>query len=171
MRISIAIFILVLSSCRGTEKSSQNKQPEDRLEKIDVISFKFEHSLRIPFYKVSIEITKRYKGIYLELHSSPKDGFKNWENTRIDTTFLIDANTFNKVLNSVRKISSQDLESSLVSGEDGTSCEIRYGNFQNAISYLVWTPGLDSATRKTEDFLMACKEIIIAAKLDPNKIL
>jgi len=76
MRTTIVIFFLIFSSCGRIEKNDPNNLAQRSLEKIEIISFKFGHSLRIPFYKVSIEISKRYNGINLELHSSPKDGFK-----------------------------------------------------------------------------------------------
>jgi hypothetical protein len=116
-------------------------------------------------------MNKRFDGIFLHVASRPMTGHEGGDSTRIDTTYKIDTALFNQVLFFIRKISIQDLESSGVNGDDGTSCEIKFGDSQNYISYVVWTPNYDSQKRKTVDFLNACEQFIIAAKLNPKDIL
>lgn len=102
-----------------------------KLNDISLIGFEFENSLIIPNHKVTIEITKRYNGFYLHRVSEPMEGYPVWENTKSDTTFKIDSALYTKLTMLVTRISPRDIESSLVSGDDGTDCKISYGNSQN----------------------------------------
>ena len=170
MRVITAILFFLMMGCKI--KNNPNIELSDINDKnITLLEFHFEHSLRIPDYMIDIVINKRKDSINLHLTSTPMKGHPEWEYTKRDTSFRIADSVFNQLLNSVREISSKDLEYALDEGDDGESCEIRYGNYQNWISYLVWTPGYNSKERKTKDFLEACRQIIKAAKLDPNKIL
>jgi hypothetical protein len=170
MKLQLLILSVFFVSCN--DGTIPNVETELEAPKnIKEISFHFEHSLRIPNYKVDIEMNKRFDGIFLHVTSMPMTGHVGWDSTRIDTTYKIDQALFDKVLSSVGKISSKDLQSAGGTGDDGTSCEIRFGDFQNYTSYVVWTPNYDSKKRKTEDFLNACREFIKAAKLDSREIL
>ena len=164
MRDFIYILLFGLVSCNAPKEPKSNSKSVD-LSKISLISFELESSLRIPNHKVSIEITKQYNGIFIHAISTPSIGNDKWDKTRRDTTFAIDSVSFNNILTSVRKISSNDLESVLLTGDDGTSCEIKYGNYQNSISYLVWSPS------SVPSFFEACNEILKVAKFDPKEIL
>jgi hypothetical protein len=167
------VLIILLTICIGRNYSTSLTRQTglDSKDKITQISFHLEHSLRIPNYKVDIEMSKRFNGVFLHVSSSPMPGHSGWDNTRIDTTYKINEVVFDKVLSSIRLISPKDLQSAGVSGDDGTSCEIRFGDYQNYISYVIWTPNYNTKERKTEDFLNACKQFIVAAHLDPKKIL
>jgi len=167
LHLIATIFAIACNSDVRTNIRSTSESPD----RITEISFHLEHSLRFPNHNVDITMDKRFDGVFIRVVSAPMSGHAGWDSTRVDTTYKIDETLFNRVLSSIRKISSKDLESAGIVGDDGISCEIRFGDPQNYISYVVWTPYYDSKKRKTEDFLHACEQFISAAKLDPKDIL
>ena len=137
------------------------------------VKFDFYHSLRIPNHHVSVELQRYGDSIAVHVKSKPmKDQESKWDNTKVDTTFELTKSEFDKIVAVVAKINCSDIVSGLdFTGHDGTSCEITYGSYAAGISYKVWSPDYDTKKRNLEEYLEACKLILVTANLDPKEIL
>jgi hypothetical protein len=140
---------------------------------IKEISLTFHHSKRIPHNDVKIQIEERLNVVTVKVKSEPlKSDDKKWELTRIDTTFRITIEVFKQLGQAVLLIDGNNIAKGLnFRGKDGTICEIKFGNYFNAVIYQVWAVNYDTQKRKLESFLEACKLILKAGKLDPKEIL
>ena len=140
---------------------------------INEITFNFRHSLRIPDHHVTIHIENYRHEITVKVKSEPLKGYeKEWGHTRIDTTYKITADVFQQLTQSVLLIDGNSIIKRLNDrGMDGTVCEIKFGSFQNAVSYKFWSPQYNTKQRNLDSFLDACKLIIRTGKLDPKEIL
>jgi hypothetical protein len=140
---------------------------------IDEISLRFNHSMRIPHNEVTIQIVERQDAVTIKVKSEPLlTTEKKWEHTRIDTMFKISIEVFKLLEQAVLLIDGNNVVKGLdFTGMDGTTCEIKFGNYANAVTYQVWAVNYDTQKRKLESFLEACKLILKAGKLDPKEIL
>ena len=132
------------------------------------ISFHYSHSLRIPNHYVDVEITRR--GDELQLHVATKalSGSKEWSRENIDTAFVITKEQFASLTTAVRKISCINIAKEIgtfSTGEDGNTCEIKFGSFQNSMTYKIWTPDYETTERGLTDFYNCCLLIAKTARL------
>jgi hypothetical protein len=137
------------------------------------VKFEFYHSLRIPNHHVSVEFQRYGESISVHVKSEPmKDQDSKWNDTKLDTTFELTKSDFDKIVEVVAKINCSDIVSGLdFTGLDGTTCEITYGSYAAGVSYKVWSPDYDTKKRNLEEYLEACKLILVTANLDPKEIL
>jgi len=170
MRTLIIILAILVYSFNGIKQSGADFAGAKNNE-ITLITCDVNTPLRIQYNKIHIEITKNYYSIKLHRISEPLSGYSELGQPKTDTTFAVDTVLFNQLLLAVQDINSRDIEFSLDSGEDGTTCKIAYGYYHSSISYIVWSPKYNSESRKTKKFITACEEILKAAKLNPKEIL
>jgi hypothetical protein len=140
-------------------------------DKIEYIGFKNEHSRRILNQKVTIELIKRQFETVVKVKSNPMNNDKQWEKTKIDTTFTIETKLFIELANEVLILNKTDLNKALTGGLDGTECEIEFGQFGSTLTYKFWTPDYDTEQRGLTDFLKLCKKLIDIGGLNPVDIL
>jgi hypothetical protein len=127
------------------------------------IDLEFHHSRKIQNNHVSIDIIKRIDTISVKVTTGPPIK---------DTSFTISKSEFVKIVNSLALIKSSDIISTIVFfALDGTTCSIKFGDFNNTITYTAWSPDYNTKERKLVDFLEAFKLVLSVAKLDPSKIL
>jgi hypothetical protein len=143
-------------------------------EPIEYVKLEFWHSLRIPYNNLEIKLMVYYGNkedkIKVIAKSSPTYDDKRFQYSKIDTSFLIDRGEFIKIIDLIKSISASDIYSYSTMGADGSSCGISFGNFQNLISYNVWSPDINTKERRLENFMIAFKAIIEIAKIDSEKI-
>jgi hypothetical protein len=84
MKHSLIIWIcfLVLSSAQCLA--------QELAEKIENISLTVGNARRIPYHIVKIKITNKENIIKVNVSSKPKNEDKEWQYSKIDTTFIID---------------------------------------------------------------------------------
>jgi len=140
------------------------------IEKVDYIAFRFDHSRRIPFNHVTIEIIKRQTEIIVKTHSVPMNNDKNWEASKIDKSFNIDSKVFGELINEVLTLNKTDLNKALIGGLDGTECAIEFGTFGSTVTYKFWSPDYDTEKRGLKDFMKLCNKLIEVGGLNPNEI-
>jgi len=140
-------------------------------DKIDYIGFKFYHSLRFVNHEVSIEIIKRKSEVVVKTTSTPMNNDKEWENTKIDTSFTIDKSKFIELTNKVSELNKINLNKAMIGGLDGTLCTIEFGTYGSTVSYKFWTPDCDTKERELSYFLNLCKILIETGGLEPKEIL
>lgn len=157
----ISILTMISSICFA-------KQIND---KIEYIAFKFDHSRRIPNKNVTIEIIKRQSEIVVKVKSTPMNSDKQWEKTKIDTTFTIDKKKFIELANDMLILNKIDLNKALTGGLDGTECTIEFGQYKSTVAYKFWSPDYDTKQRGLSDFLSLCKKLIEVGGLNPKEIL
>lgn len=166
IRIICSIWVFLFSS---TVVSAQFLEP------LDYVKFEVVHALRIPHSCTSIELSTTYgsidKPIKAVVKSSPASDNEKFEYSKIDTSYYIDKAKFYLIIDVVQKISASDIYSYRTMGEDGSTCKIEFGNFQNYVSYIVWTPNYRTEERKLGPFLNACRMIIELVQLNPDEIL
>jgi hypothetical protein len=140
---------------------------------IDDITLTFSHSLRIPDHYIAIKIRQKREDITVEAKSNPMDRYaEKWKHTKVDTTFKITKIEFEHITQSILQIDGNAIAKSLnFTGLDGTICSIEFGNFQNTVSYSVWSPHYKTEERHLEIFLETFKLILKMGNFDPKKIL
>lgn len=138
---------------------------------IDNVKFELIHSKRIPNNKVTVEIKKSNSEHVLHLHSEPMQGEQGWENTRIDTSFTIEINIFNKISRDLTNLINSDFSKSTDRGFDGTECSIMFEYDNQRKEYNFWTPDYDTEKRGLTEYLKVCKLIIETAGLKTEGIL
>jgi hypothetical protein len=166
MKTVTKIFLLIIMLTSFTiESFGQNHG-------IYYVKFDFYHSLRIPNYHVSVDFQRYGDSISVRIISEPmKNQDEKWNKTKIDSTFELEKSEFDKVVEAVQKINCANIADGLdYSGLDGTTCEISYGGISTGISYKVWTPDYDTKKRNLEDYMDACKLILMTVKLDYKEI-
>ena len=136
------------------------------------VKFELYHSRRIPNNHVLVDIQRYGDSISVHVISEPMNNQnEKWTKTRIDTTFNLEKIEFDKIVVAVKKINCGDISNGLnFTGLDGTTCMISYGGISTGISYEVWTPNYDTKKRNLEDYMEACKLILMKAKLNPKEI-
>jgi hypothetical protein len=159
--ISILILIMISGFCFSQQIN----------DNIDYIAFKFEHSRRIPYNQVTIEINKRESETEVKVHSIPMNNDKQWENTKIDKSFKIDTKLFTELANEVMVLNKIDLKKALTGGLDGTECSIEFGTFGSTVTYKFFSPDVETENRDLIDFLNICKKIIEIGGFNPKDIL
>ena len=137
------------------------------------VKFDFYHSRRIPNHHVSVDFQRYGDSISVHIISEPMGNQgEQWNKTKIDSTFELKKSEFDKVVETVQKINCSNIAAGLdYYGLDGTTCEISFGGISTEISYRVWTPDSDTKKRNIDDFMEACKMILMTVKLDPKEIL
>ena len=136
------------------------------------VKLDFYHSRRIPNHHVSVNFQRYGDSISVHIKSEPMSNQSDkWNKTKIDSTFEINKTEFDKIVKVVQKINCANIADGLdFTGLDGTTCEISYGGISTGISYTVWTPNYDTKKRNLEDYMEACKFILVTVKLDPKEI-
>lgn len=136
------------------------------------VKFNFSHSRRIPNHHVSADFQRYGDSISVHVISEPMSNQSDkWNKTKVDSTFVLDKTEFDKIVKAVQKINCVDITAGLdFTGRDGTVCEIFYGGISTGISYTVWAPDYDTKKRNLEDYMEACKFILVTVKLDPKEI-
>lgn len=129
---------------------------------IDNISLTFKHSKMR--YKVSeISITEDKDSSLLRVHIYST---KNNETLK-DSTFRISQEQVLLIKNAVLSINANNIKERLAfNGFDGTKYTLKFGNFQNSITYELWTPDYETDNYKINDFLDCCILIIEQAGYD-----
>ena len=136
------------------------------------VKFDFYHSRRIPNNHVSVEFQRFGDSISVHLISEPMNNqSEEWNETKQDSTFELEKYEFDKIVEVVQKINCTDIAAGLdFTGLDGTTCKISYGGISTGISYKVWTPDYDTKKRNLEDYMSACKLILVTVKIEPKEI-
>lgn len=165
MKKYLHLFIFITSFVRTTELKAQTGTME--------IHFKFEHSRRIPNHYVTVDIERHYyDSIVTVKATSTSSSNTKFTEFNIDTSFTTTLAEFRKLAATVLKINSSDISANFTGpGLDGTECEIKFGDGVNNITYQIWSPEMDTYTRKLTDYLNACKAILTIGCFDPDKIL
>lgn len=153
-------FLLVINSVLTfSQQASKN---------IKYISYRYSHSMRIPYSEVTIEIFKKPNYALVKVHSKAANNDKQWEYSKIKNEFKIDLKTFDKL--SKKLVALNSIELNKGDGFDGTTSIIEFGNGNQNFKYKVWTPESNTEKRGLNYFLDCCKELILLGKLDPKEI-
>ncbi|HBS85678.1 MAG TPA: hypothetical protein DEA97_03925 [Bacteroidales bacterium] len=126
-------------------------------------------------YSVEFQISKaKIRGHLLKILITEVDStailkvFDNYKD--IDTTFTIPADMFDQIMNLVRKIDIDDLFLAMkTTGFDGTKCILIFGNYQNKLTYQIWSPNYLTKERKLKTFLKACELILKIAGINEDQ--
>ena len=165
MKINLILLIFSLTMASRTCFAQQSN------DKIDYIAFRFEHSLRIPYNRVIIEMINGQSEIEVKVHSVPMNNDKQWDNTKIDKSFKIDTKLFTDLANEVFALNKIDLKKAMTGGLDGTECSIEFGTFGSTVTYKFWSPDVETKNRDLTDFIRICKKMIEIGGLNPKDIL
>jgi hypothetical protein len=140
-------------------------------QEISNISFRFNHSQRVPFNRVTIDIIKSEKSVVVLSNSEPRSLDKAWKDSRINKTSTITNEEFKDLVSKVLSLTKMDLTKPLsLSGYDGYYCSIEFGSSGNKVTYTFWSPTNGTEYRGLTEFLDLCKKIIIIGGLDYEKI-
>jgi hypothetical protein len=158
----LAIISIVLTSIDAQQVN----------DNIDHIAFRFSHSRRIPNSFVEIELIKRKSETTVYVNSTPMNNDKQWERTRIDTSFMIENTIFEELTNQVLLLTKIDLNRALFlgAGLDGTASTIEFGKYGATVAYKFWDPDYLTDKRGLSVFFDLCKKIIKIGGLDPQEI-
>ena len=158
----ILTFLLIfsLNSCKSFRKKD-----------IDYFKLDFEHSRRIPYNKLSIELFKKSNEATIKIHSRPLLGERAWDYSVIDTTFKLSLNEFLNIAKNVEKLKSCENESPSNIGKDGSYCPIQFGSKGKYKTCTMWSPDYETEKRGLDKFLKLSESIIILGQLNPKDIL
>jgi hypothetical protein len=161
MKIKTAFAILLISFFPRAVIAQQLN------ERIDNITFRFSDPQINQ--KVIIELIKRQKEDVIKVNSRI-DNLK--KKSIIDTTFVIEQNLFDELVNEVVALNKTDLcKAFSIGGYDGTYWTIQFGGNGNSISYNFWSPKSLTEPRGLTDFMKLCKRIIEISGLNSENIL
>lgn len=163
--IKYSVFLLLFLSVTNFSKGQSLNQ------EIDNISFRFNHSQRVPFNKVTIDINRREKSAVVLTSSEPSSTDKKWKDSRISRTKTISKEEYENLVSKVLILTKMDLIKPLsISGYDGYYCSISFGYAGNKITYTFWSPTNGTEYRGLNEFLDLCKNFIQLGGLDYDQI-
>lgn len=157
--IFLYYFIILFQNLTYAQKVGNN---------IEFINLSLSHSKRIPNHIVIVKITNEKNNCIVKVISKPKIKDKEWENTYIDTSYIISHDEFSELTNALLPLGKIDLDKAFrIKGVDGSTFILEFGNTVSSISYKFWTPNAYPNERGLSDFLKICEKILIVGKLDP----
>jgi hypothetical protein len=158
------ILLVLLSITNFSHAQTLNQE-------INNISFRFNHSQRVPFNRVTIDIIKREKSVVVLTNSEPSSLDKVWKDSRINKTKTITNEEYEDLVKEVLNLTKMDLIRPLsLSGYDGYYCSISFGSSGNKITYTFWSPTNGTEYRGLTEFLDLCKKLITIGGLDYEQI-
>lgn len=183
MKKILFIFALSLISIKAISQNEENNF------NITHVNLKINHSRRIPDSQIFVDI-KYIRGKHtVRLTSTPKKNSANlirknkkvtlesrpygkeWEHTKIDTTFFIGEKKFEDVKASLKKIDPDDFftyESAIFL--DGYSTKLSYIGSSGEVSYGFSNPNITTESRGLSRYMCTCALILETAGLGKGKI-
>ncbi len=157
----IFIFIILTTvSCKQTDTL------------VDRVYFQFHHSLRIPYYKVDIEVLNDKNTITMKVQSVPLIDSIEWNYSKVDTSFAITETQFIEIVESIDKVfnSHHETENDFI-GLDGSTWTYEIERGEKIEKIVVWSPAYDKETRNVNIFLKAAEIIVDIAGLPVSEVL
>ena len=161
-------------------------QGQHSMDNIDFVSFRFQHSLRIPNHYIVIEFDKQKtnkKDLYsvqeqannayyttIKINSMPSSNDPQWNSTKIDTSYVIDNSLFNALVQDIALLDCIDIRSAIMDGLDGNECVLEYGTRSNSITYKFWSPEFRTKERGLVEFYNLCMKTISIAGFSQKNI-
>ena len=144
-------------------------------DSMSLIRFHYISAMRIPYNEVEVSLIRFYNHklykykVIVESSHLYDDG--RYVYSYVDTSYFISVEEFQNIFKLINDIKPSDIYSTATNTDDGSSCEICFGNYENNISYHIRNPGIETQKRKLDDFIKTCHAILKLAKLDPEEIL
>ncbi len=145
---------------------------------INQVTFSLDHSIRIPYHKVRIRLSKYDEYANIEVKSIPMAPYEErWAYTARDSAWTISLNSFKQIVQGLIDIDAdgrfnrKGIRKKVLKGKDGTMCTLTYGNATNFLTYRAWSPDFETQERHLTLFLEKCKSIIELAGFDPKEVL
>lgn len=161
----LALFIISLISVKVMS------QTEEDVFNVRNISLEILASKRIPHNKISIDIKYLKKVYSIKLKSIPKSDEKMWANSKIDTSFFLNEEGFERIKSSLQKINPNDfLRDKEYNFLDGYKAVLRYGGFGAEIFYSFRSPNSRTDTRGLNAYMNTCALIMKTAGFTNGKI-
>jgi hypothetical protein len=138
---------------------------------IQEIELQFNHSLRIPFNEVILKATHYNDKCILLVKVKPMNDDSNWTHTKVDTSYVINKDEFNKLKTMVSELQSTDIIKAMTGGgTDGTLWILTFGDFQNNISYQVWTLDYKTKERGLLKYRAVCEYMLTLGQINFKKL-
>ena len=138
------------------------------LQNIELI---FQHSLRIPNHRVEIKAKNRDGKYEVVVKADPMTNDSKWSKTKIDTTYAITPGDFDQLKAMAMSIRTTDMIKAMIgSGKDGTTWQLSFGDFQNEITYQIWTIDYKTKERGLEKYAEICEFLMTLGRMKYNKI-
>ncbi len=166
MKVLIVSILLVFCTTFCCGQNRENDKGSIKSVSLDVLQ-----SRRLRYHHVKINISLLNSRAVVSVKSKAACQDKECLKTNIDTIYSVSSNDFFKIENAVTKISSDDIEAAQLTGLDGVTCTIGFGQDRNFSSFTIWSPDSNTKERKLGMYLHACKLILKTAKLNDRRIL
>ncbi|MCW5909888.1 MAG: hypothetical protein KIT62_02380 [Cyclobacteriaceae bacterium] len=138
---------------------------------IQEIELVFQHSLRIPNHRVEIKAMNIDDKYGLLVKVDPMNNDPKWSKTKIDTAYSLTQEEFNRIKEMVTSISTTDMINGMIGwGHDGTTWRLSFGDFQNRVSYQMWTIDYKTKERGLKQYLETCEYIMALGRLNFKKL-
>jgi hypothetical protein len=138
---------------------------------IQDIKLIFQHSLRIPNHRIEIEAINHNDKYGLVVKVDPVNNDLKWSKTKVDTAYTLTRSEFDQLKAMVTAISTTDMINAMIgTGEDGTSWQLTFGDFQNEITYRMWTIDYKTKERGLEKYAEVCEYMMTLGRLNYKKI-
>lgn len=145
------------------QRKDVNKRKD--VNTIDNISFTYGGSIK----NVNVLMGRTYfkKNAYVSVYSEP---FDENSKSKIDTTFYISINSFNKLSRLMASLEKIDIDKAFKRGLDGYSYKVEYGAKGKNQNYIFWCPNSDTEKRGLTDFINVSNEILKTANLKKENL-
>ena len=110
---------------------------------INYIAFKYEHSRRIPYHKVTVELFKEKNYTTVKVVATPMFDDNKWDNTIINESYKINSKKFDDLANEVLYLYKIDLSKTDINIMDGYSWGIEFGRNGDRTNYCFGCPDVD----------------------------
>jgi hypothetical protein len=158
-KLNLILISLLTFSCQLKGQGIQN---------IELI---FQHSLRIPSHRVEIKAKNRDGKYEVVVKADPMINDIKWSKTKIDTTYAITRGDFDQLKAMVMSMPTTDMIKAMIgSGEDGTTWQLSFGDFQNKITYQIWTIDYRTKERGLEKYANICEFLMTLGRMNYKKI-
>jgi hypothetical protein len=147
------------------EKSSYDSDFH-KLDFIDGIKIYYEHSRRIPYHSIIMEI--RHNKIFVK--SAQMEGKTGYEYSNFEKEIEITQEYYEMIYQKFIKINYNEIidksnEKNII-GLDGSSIIIIMGTFQNKMEVLLWSINYKNNERNTNGLLNILKEVFLLFNLE-----
>lgn len=124
--------------------------------------------MRIPYNQIIIDIQLNKNKPSLSVKSMPLNNDDQWSYSKIDTSFTISSDEFNKLTSTIEKMLDSGLGiNDTVSGKDGSEWLLQFEYKGVTKVYKAWSPDYDTKNRELNNFMENCRLIVETAKLKP----
>jgi hypothetical protein len=131
------------------------------------ISIEYTHSRRIEYNNIAIMLKYVDTVCQMNIKTLRMDDKENIRGTSTEKTIDIDEQYFDMIYTKILELNFKDIitQNKNIIGADGETIRIKIGAPAATLDLTIWSPGLDTQKRKTEDLNAIIQELFMKAEL------